>query len=90
MTVQRTTITLPSDLLEAARITAFHRRMSVSELIRAGLQKTIHTHFKPPKKTKKKQMKTPLEQFVGGRSLGFAGIEREKLYEDYLRKKVSA
>lgn len=90
--IQRTTITLPADLLNAAKTAAFHRKTSVSELVRKGLEEVIYTQPQKrlAKTTKQKPKKTPLEQFVGGRSLGFTGIKREKIYEDYLRKKVSA
>ncbi len=88
MLIQRTTVTLPIDLLEAARVTAFHRRMSVSALVRKGLEEVICDQPKK-QKSKTKQTKTPLEQFVGGLSLGFKGIEREKIYENYFRKKMS-
>ncbi len=82
MNTSRTTINLPTDLLEAAKEAAFYRKTTLTALIRKGITKEIGQKAK-------KSKKNSLSSFVGGRSLGFKGIKREEIYDEYLRKKVS-
>lgn len=80
----RTTVILPEDLLETAKATAFYRRVPLSRLIKEGLENVIKGE---PDKTSKS---LNFNDFLGRRSLKIKEVRREKIYESYLRKKVSS
>lgn len=89
--LQRTTITLPDDLLQWAKITAARHRLSVSDVVREGM---IYIRQQPERLTlmKRKRMGEGLRQVMGSLKLG--GKEpykhRSDLYEDHLRRKFSS
>lgn len=80
----RTTVILPEDLLETAKATAFYRRLTLSHLIKEGLENVIRGE------SGKKGKSLDFNDFLGKRSLKIKEIKREKIYESYLRKKVSS
>ncbi|KKS47327.1 hypothetical protein A3J20_05990 [Candidatus Gottesmanbacteria bacterium RIFCSPLOWO2_02_FULL_42_29] len=79
----RTTVIIPKDLLKAAKLTAVERQTSVSGLVKQGLKQEIFGITLKKKKAKK------LTDLLGKYSIGINKIEREDIYDDYLRKKIS-
>lgn len=79
----RTTVMLPEDLLESAKATAFYRRLTLSRLIKEGLESVIKGEVRNTSAS------LNFHDFLGKRSLKIKEIKREKIYESYLRKKVS-
>lgn len=75
---------LPADLLETAKVTAFYRRMPLSHLVKEGLEMVIKGEAGKTSKS------LNFNDFLGKRSLRIKEVKREKIYESYLRKKVSA
>lgn len=74
----RTTITLPADILNQARLTAVMQKTTLSGLIRKTLEKQI-----PP------QPKGEIHIQLGKYRLGIKDhLSRESLYGDYLRRKI--
>lgn len=74
----RTTITLPADILQEARIKAVLEKTTLSGLIRKILEKQIAP-----------VVKSKLHMQLGKYSLNIKGsLRRKELYEDYLKRKV--
>jgi len=76
----RTTITLPEDVLEKAKLVAVLEKTTLSGLLRKMLEKQIT----PVKKSK-------LHMQLGKYSLSSKGsLRRKDLYADHLKRKVPA
>lgn len=80
----RTTVILPEELLETAKATAFYRRLTLSHLIKEGLESVIRGE------SREKVKPLSFNDFLGKRSLKIKEVKREKIYESYLRKKMSS
>jgi len=77
----RTTITLPEETLQRAKLQAVLEKTTLSELI----QRRIEEEERPTAKKVKKRMHMKL----GSLSLGInSTLRREEMYEDYLRHKI--
>lgn len=76
----RTTITMPAELLDEARVVAAIQKTTISGLIRKLLEKQVVT---------KTGSKTRLE--LGKYSLNIKkSLDRKQIYEDYIKRKVPA
>lgn len=78
--IARTTITLPEDVLEKAKLVAVLEKTTLSGLLRKILEKQM-TSVK----------KSKLHMQLGKYSIGIKGsLRRKNIYEDYLKRKVPA
>lgn len=79
----RTTITLPEELLKAAKIAAVHERKSLSAVITEALEEKL-----AQQQEKGLPTRDPMT-LLGKYSLGIKSkLRRKDLYADYLRHKV--
>lgn len=79
----RTTITIPGHMLESLKTTAFHKKRTVSGLVREGICKVIDC-----KETKPGE---GVARLIGkyhskGKNINF---DRVKFYDEIVRKKMS-
>ena len=80
----KTTVTIPEDLIEDAKIYAARKKTNLSSLIRDGLRNQI------------KEMRSPVKpdamKSLGVFSIGIkqAYKSRADIYDDYLKRKVSS
>lgn len=81
----KTTLTFPENLMHRAKIRAVQEKITVSELIREGLEARISQ----PLTTKKIKKKDPMS-FLGAFSIGIKKIynKRSDLYEEHLKRKM--
>lgn len=85
MTLVKTTITLPEELIKRAKIASVEERITLSEFIRDGMEWRLRgTH-----RLKKKKIKDPMK-LLGRLSLGVEKIydKRSDLYEDHIKRKM--
>ena len=80
-TLVKTTITLPEQLLQQAKLAAIRGKTSVSRIMRDALQKRVATPIK--------RVKDPMK-LLGKFRLGINKIytKRSDLYDDYLKRKM--
>lgn len=78
----RTTITLPEDLYEELRQTAFYEKKTISELIRNKLRRSPKKKIlKPGESIKKLMGKYTVKNF--------REVTREEIYDDIIKHKMS-
>ncbi|MBI4066773.1 hypothetical protein HY407_00160 [Candidatus Gottesmanbacteria bacterium] len=85
--IVKTTVTMPIHLLERAKLRALQERVTVSKLMREGLEARVD---KPLKKTRVLKQKDPMS-LAGIFQLGVKKGEtfrRKDMYEDYLKRKM--
>ena len=84
-TLVKTTITLPEDLLQQAKIRAIHKNVTLSQLIRNGLAKEIGITTK----AKPTPAKDPLRH-LGVFKLGIKSVytKRSEIYDDHLKRNM--
>jgi len=77
----RTTIILPEETLEMAKLQAVLEKTTLSELIRRKIEEEEGPTIKKVKKR--------IHMRLGSLSLGVKSpLRREEMYEDYLRRKI--
>ena len=79
----KTTVTIPEDILQAAKFTAFNEKTTLSSLIREALKKRIYGG-------KSSSIKKNPIKLLGKFKLGATKIynKRSDLYEEHLRRKM--
>lgn len=78
----KTTITLPEDLLQTAKLVALQERKTLSALMREAVNDRV---YKPKMRAEKKPMR-----FMGVYKLGIKKIynKRSDLYDEHLKRKM--
>lgn len=78
----RTTITLPEELYEELRQTAFYQKKTISELIREKIKRSL--------KVKKIKPGEGIKALAGIHSVkNFREVTREEIYDDIIKHKMS-
>lgn len=80
----KTTIILPEDLLQQAKVKAIHEKKTLSQLVSEGLETRL-TAEKQTRKAPADPMKT-----LGKLKLGITKVyeHRSELYDDHLKRKM--
>lgn len=78
----KTTVTIPEDIIKAARVTAVNEGTTLSNIIREGLELRIY-------KRPRMKIKDPMS-LLGKYNLGAGKIynKRSDLYDDHLKRKM--
>jgi len=85
----KTTITLPEEILQIAKIKAVQEKTTLSNLIREGLKTRLTIDF-PSKKTSSRHKKLDPLRHLGVFKLGIKEPykKREDLYDEHIKRKM--
>lgn len=81
----KTTVTIPEDMLQAAKLKAVHEKTTLSHLIREGLEDRL----KKQEPTRRKKKLDPLRH-LGAFSIGIKVPykHRSDLYDEHIKRKM--